>query len=125
MVPGSDMGQTFTANTPSISVVEIEIMTKGNYASGSDELTMEIREEDGTVLAAVSRAAPWGFDGWLSFELPDGGLEVQPGQELVIWMEDTRAIFGWKYGPDTNPGGVAIRRGIQRPKSDFHFRLIP
>jgi serine/threonine protein phosphatase PrpC len=125
MVPGSDMGQTFTAITPEISVVEIEIMTKGNYASGSDELTMRLQDEHGMVLAAVSQTAPWGFDGWLHFELPHGGLEVQPGQELVIRMEDTKAMFGWKYGPDTNPGGVAIRRGIEELNSDFHFRVIP
>ncbi len=119
-------GQSFIANSPRISSIEVALLTTGNNLADAvkDIITMKILSEDGRVLTKVSRTIDVGFNGWLRFEAPEQGLKVIPGEKLTLRLEDTgRVFFGWKYGWDKYPNGAAIMLGRKNKQHDFLFRV--
>ena len=125
IVPAKYGGQTFLAKGTIVSSVEIALLTTENKTVAHDAITLKILSEDGQLLVGVSRTIDAGFDGWLRFEIPEGGLKVAPGQKLIIHPEDTgKVLFGWKYGSDKYPDGAAIIGGPNENKQyDFLFRV--
>jgi len=76
-------------------------------------------------LATVLNDIPAGFDGWVLFEIPNGGLNTNPGTKMMIQLEDSGALcFGWRHSMAKYPYGEAIFFGdsIQR-EYDFYFRI--
>jgi hypothetical protein len=114
--------QTFTPLTSTLASVEIDVMT-GNRGRGGDRLTVKIL--DGTrVLATASRSIQEGYDGMLPFDFPSPGVRVTPGAPLHLLVEDTnKDVFGWRYGLNTYPGGVAYFNGTPWNDGAFDFRF--
>jgi hypothetical protein len=122
---GSTVGrftQTFTPLTSTLTSIEIDVMT-GNRGRGGDRITVTIL--DGTrVLATASRSIQEGFDGLLPFDFPAPGVSVTPGAPLHLLAEDTnKDVFGWRYGLNTYPGGVAYFNGAPWNQGVFDFRF--
>jgi len=77
----------------------------------------------GNVLAEVSRPVLGGFDGWLRFDIPDGGIEVTPGL-LTLRLRDTgKSIFEWKYAGNTYPYGELVFSNTLSSGKDTFFRI--
>jgi hypothetical protein len=73
-------------------------------------------------IASISQFVQEGFNGWLRFEMPKGGISVPVGTNLTIQLEDTgKNVFGWKYAGDTYPLGSRFFFG-QAQEGDFFFR---
>ena len=90
----ASMWQTFTPNRPSITAVEIDILTV-NPGRGDDTLTVEIAK-DGQILASVVRNVEDGFDGLLRFEFAEP-VAVVPGELYELNVHDTgKNQLGWK-----------------------------
>jgi len=124
IVPANHTGQTFIAKSSIFWSVEVAVLTTPNTSAKTDTISMKIFSEVGQVLTKVSKTVDSGFDGWLRFEVPGGGLQVVPGQKLIIRLEDTgRVLFGWKYGENKYPNGTAIMLGVEDPRFDFLFRI--
>ena len=124
IVPPNRTGQSFIAKSPTVSTVEVALLTTGNN-SDKDTIVMKVLSEDERVLAQVSRTINNGFDGWLSFEITER-LKVVPGQKLVISLEDSgKALFGWKYRLGKYFDGGAIMLGTEDKRFDFLFRVNP
>jgi hypothetical protein len=124
LVPGNRTGQTFIATRPRITGIEVDLVT-GNARPGSgDLLTLTLSTFRGDLLAEVAQAVASGEDGWHCFVLPGGGIEVTPGETLVMRLRDTgKVIFGWRYGKDTYPRGHSLMVNRARREFDFAFRV--
>jgi DNA repair exonuclease SbcCD ATPase subunit len=124
IVPENRVSQSFITKDSVIKAVSVAL-TAANPRKGSDTITLKILSADEQVLATASKMVSEGFDGWLRFTLPRGGLKVTPERKLVIRVEDTgKVVFGWKYvGTDIYQDGSAIFSGKPCPNRDFLFRI--
>lgn len=114
--------QTVTPLKSRLTAVEIDIMT-ANPGRGGDDITVKIVEGD-RVLATASRTVVEGQNGMLRFEFTSPGLVVTPGVAFQLQVEDTnKDVFGWRYGLDTYPGGVAYLNGAAWNNGVFDFRF--
>ena len=114
--------QTFMPQRSRLTAIEIDVLT-GNRGRGDDVITASILDGD-RVLAAVSQSVREGFDGVLRFEFLPPGLMVTPGAPLRLVVEDTnRDVFGWRYGLNTYPQGVALFNGVPWNNGVFDFRF--
>ena len=121
IAPENEVGQSIVTRSPVLLAVDVNIVT-GNTGKGGDNITMKILYNDDNILASISQFVPEGFDGWLRFEMPKGGIGVPVGATLIIQLEDTgKIVFGWKYAGDTYPSGSMFFFG-QAQKGDFFFR---
>jgi hypothetical protein len=124
LVPANGTGQTFTATRPRITGVEVDLVTGNAHAGAGDTLTLTLSTFRGDRLAEVAQPIAAGPAGWLCFALPHGGIEVTPGETLVLRLRDTgKVIFGWRYGKDTYPRGHALMVNRPRREFDFAFRV--
>ena len=114
--------QTFTPVKSRLTAVDIDIMT-GNRGRGGDTITVRI--VDGSrLLVTRSKSVMEGFDGMLRFDFPAPGVMVTPGTMLQLQVEDTnKDVFGWRYGLNTYPGGVAYFNGAPWNNGAFDFRF--
>ncbi|MBN2004840.1 MAG: protein kinase [Anaerolineae bacterium] len=128
IVPDNHVAQIFTAKSTKITAIEVALTT-ANAGKGDDTITMMVMVVDGhviNVVATVSRSVSEGFDGWARFQLPNEGVMVTPGQQVIIELADTGKIaFGWKYGSDTYADGSAMINGASKADRDFFFRVNP
>jgi hypothetical protein len=116
------LAQTFTPLTSRLTSVEIDVMT-GNRGRGGDLITVKIVEGN-RVLATASRPVDEGFDGMLRFDFRAPGVSVTAGAPLQLQAEDTnKDVFGWRYGPNMYPGGVAYFNGTPWNDGVFDFRF--
>ena len=123
LASSNQMGQTFIPMLPVLVAVEVGITT-GNPGFGGDTLTMELIGIDGELLVTRSTRVQDGFDGWLRFDLPRGGIRVPPGKPVELRLRDTgKPTFGWKLGGDY-PSGTAESFAYPHllQQSDFLFR---
>jgi hypothetical protein len=119
--PENQAGQSIVTDSPVLIAVEVDILT-ANAVKGGDTITMNILYEGQQLIASVSQYVEEGFNGWLMFEMPKGGINIPPGTELIIQLEDTgKTVFGWKYAADTYPSGTMFFFGRSQ-KGDFFFR---
>ncbi len=117
--PGASQ-QSFIPKYPVLVAVEVNIVT-GNTGRGDDSITMKILK-DGVTLASSSLFVSEGFNGWLRFDIPEGGTTVPVGNTLIIRLEDTgKTVFGWKYAGDTYAFGSRFWSGSP-DYGDFFFR---
>jgi hypothetical protein len=124
LVPANGTGQTFTATRPRITGIEVDLVTGNANPGAGDTLTLTVSTFRGDRLAEVAQAVASGHQGWLCFALPHGGIEVTPGETLVMRLRDTgKVIFGWRYGNDTYPRGHALMVNRARREFDFAFRV--
>lgn len=119
--------QTFVPNASRLTAIDVPILTANRIANG-DVLTLRLLDSSGQVIASSSQWVSAGFDGWLRFAFPNGGVSVQPGSTLRIRVEAAVAgdLFGWKYGGNTYPAGQAYFMGSPwlGGAVDFGFRTF-
>jgi len=121
--PSNRMGQSFTTIGSRLCDVDVSILTAGP-GQGGDSLTLSVLSDAGALLATASQVVAEGYDGWLRFQLPGGGVGVTPGQNVVIMLEDTgKGVFNWRYARDAYAGGSSIFFGSPRTRNDFFFRI--
>jgi len=114
------MWQTFTPGRPSMTAVEIDVLTI-SPGRGDDTLTVEIAK-DGQLLASVDRSAQDGIDGLLRFDFVQPVLVV-PEQLYELRVRDTgKTRFGWKYASNTYDRGSRYVFAQERPNTDWFFQ---
>jgi hypothetical protein len=124
LVPENGTGQAFTATGARITGIEVDLVTGNPQENASDTLTLTLSTHRGDLLAEVETSLESGQDGWLCFALPEGGVDVRPGEALVVRLRDTgKVIFGWRYRNDTYPRGHALILNRADPSADFAFRV--
>lgn len=123
LVPENGTGQAFTATRARITGIEVDLVTGNPEPNASDTLTLTLSTH-GDLVAEVDMSLASGHDGWLCFALPEGGIDVRPGEILVLRLHDTgKVIFGWRYGNSTYPRGHALMLNRTNPAADFAFRI--
>ena len=123
MAPYNNTGQSFIVESPFLVRFEVNIVT-GNTGNGGETLTARLRTEDQIILTTISQFVQEGFEGWLSFEIPGGGINVVLGQTLILELADTgKIVFGWKYSWDTYEGGSAFFFDGYDIEYDQFFRI--
>src|SRR5271157_2901290 len=122
IAPGNKISQTFVPSLSCLIAVEAGLKT-GNSGRGGDQVTAQILNQGGAVLASVSANVQEGYEGYWRFDLPDG-LSVTPGQPLTIRLQDTgKIVFWWKYvGGNPYPVGQAYFYGSPFQDNDFLFK---
>jgi hypothetical protein len=105
--------------------VEIGLMT-GNRGKGGDQVTLTVLDWNPypvKELAKVTATAPEGFDGFLSFTMPGGGIVV-PHTNLALQVNDSgKNVFWWKYQiGNPYPGGEYFFGGTGDGSRDYLFK---
>jgi len=124
ILPETGTGQSFVTQYPVLVAVEVNIYTlAGPPVEDSDIITMRVLYKGKELLTAVSQFVEKGFNGWLRFEMPEGGIYVGEGADLLIMIEGTEAnVFGWKRDGNTYPAGTAWSHDEASQNADFLFR---
>ena len=118
VVPANGVGRTFTATGTHIAGIEVDVVTGNPREGDNDTLTLTLANRKGDVLAKVDQTVTSGKDGWVCFVLPDGGIDVDPGDLLDLSLRDTgKVLFGWRYSNDTPKFDPA------KGEFDFGFRV--
>lgn len=117
--------QTVSPVQACLTRVEIGIKT-GNRGKGGDQLTLTVLDWNTSPprqLAKVTANAQEGFDGFLSFAMPGGGVTVPP-HWLALQVNDTgKNVFWWKYQlGNPYPGGQYFFAGTGDDTRDYLFR---
>jgi hypothetical protein len=118
--------QTFTPSLPWLTAVEVELVV-ANPGPANAEVTMTLGDTEGKLLAVVSKTVPVADCRHVLFVLPQGGLQVSPGQVYSIDLSEGRGVFGWKYvvggyrNGDASFNGKPLSRGA---RSTFLFRTF-
>lgn len=124
LVPPNGTGQAFTATRSRITGIEVDLVTGNPQADASDTLTMTLSTRRGDLLAEVEMSLESGQAGWICFAMPEGGVDVRPGEALDVHLRDTgKVIFGWRYRGDRSPHGRALMLNRVEPSADFAFRV--
>src|SRR5580700_7687537 len=121
---GNFLRQTFTPSLPRLTAVEVELVV-GNHGPDSAEITMNLENAEGKLLALVSKTVPADDCEHVLFVFPNGGLQVSPGQVYAIKVSGGRGVFGWKYVVGGYPNGVASFNDkplVRDTRSTFLFR---
>jgi hypothetical protein len=123
IAPANRDSQVFVPSLPHLVAIEVAIMTI-NAGQGGDTVTLTILDGNGQQVATTSASVAEGFDGFLRFDLPDGGPAVTPGQPLTMMLQDGgKTVFGWKYvGGSPYSRGQAYFNGSTFGTNDFLFR---
>jgi len=121
----NDVRQTFTPSLPRLTAVEVELVV-ANPGPSDDELTMNLRNAGGEVLAVVSKTVSVADCRHVLFVFPNGGLRVSPGQVYNIRLGGG-SVFGWKYVVGGYANGAASfndRPLLPGTRSTFLFRTF-
>jgi hypothetical protein len=121
----NDARQTFTPSLPRLTAVEVEFVV-ANPGSADDEVTLYVRNAKGDVLAVASKTVPVAECGHVLFVLPNGGLQVSPGEVYSIQLSGD-SVFGWKYVVGGYANGAASFNGkplLPDTRSTFLFRTF-
>ena len=123
VVPPNHTGQTFTAISPSVAHVDIDVITANPTHGDRDSLTLTLLGRRGAVLGSVTRTLLRGTDGWQRFTVARP-IHVNPREVLTIRVADTnKVLFGWRYTLNTYAGGTSIMIGAADARYDFRFRV--
>jgi hypothetical protein len=123
---GNFLRQTFTPSLPRLTAVEVELVV-GNPGPASAEVTMNLENAEGKLLALVSKTVPVDDCRNVLFVFPNGGLQVSPGQVYSIKVSGGRGVFGWKYVVGGYPNGAASFNDkplVRDTRSTFLFRTF-
>jgi hypothetical protein len=123
ITPEWGSGQSIVTQLPVLVAVEVYIYF-ANEGRGGDTITMTIMYKGEKPMASLSQYVEEGFEGWLMFEMPEGGIYVGKDTYLVILLEDTgKNVFHWARGAgDTYPSGTMVLNGEIGQYDDFFFR---
>jgi len=123
VVPPNHTGQTFTAISPSVGHIDIDVITANPTRGDSDVLTLTLLGPRGAVLVTATRTLARGTDGWQRFIFAKP-VHVTPKEVLTIRVADTgMVLFGWRYTKDAYAGGTSVMLGAADPRYDFRFRV--
>jgi hypothetical protein len=121
----NDVEQTFTPSLPRLASVEVELVV-GNPGPPDEELTLNLLDPKGEVLAVISKTVPVEDCGRVRFFFPNGGALVSPGLVYSIRLKGG-SLFGWKYVVGGYKNGGALFNGkplLQERHSSFLFRTF-
>lgn len=124
----NDAEQTFTPSVPRLMGVEVELVA-GNpptTETNIDDLTLRVLNASGRTLAAVTRRVSTANCDQVVFVIPNGGLEVTPGQTYRLKLSGG-TTFGWKYVVGGYEKGTATFNGkplLRDVRSTFLFRTF-
>jgi len=117
--------QSFTPSLPKLLAVEVELVV-GNPGAHQDELTLMVLDERDQKLAIVSQTVEEANSERVLFTLPNGGIELAPGQVYRMRLSGG-ATFGWKYVVGGYEKGDATFNGkplLSQARSTFLFRTF-
>jgi len=117
--------QSFTPSLPKLLAVEVELVV-GNPGAHEDELTLIVLDERDQKLAIVSQTVEEANSERVLFTLPNGGIELAPGQVYRMRLSGG-ATFGWKYVAGGYEKGDATFNGkplLSQARSTFLFRTF-
>jgi hypothetical protein len=106
----NDVEQSFTPALPRLEAVEVELVV-GNAGASEALLTLSILDADGRELSVVTQNVQTKRCDRVLFAIPNGGLEVHPGQSYRIKLSGD-ATFGWKYVAGGYEFGAATFNGM-------------
>ena len=124
----NDAEQTFTPSVPKLMGVEVELVV-GNpptTETNIDGLTLRVLNASGRTLAAVTQRVSTANCDQVVFVIPNGGLEVTPGQTYRLKLSGG-TTFGWKYVVGGYEKGMATFNGeplLRDVRSTFLFRTF-
>ena len=121
----NDVRQTFKPSLPRLTRVEVELVV-ANAGPAEGEVVMSVLNEEGEVLALVSRTVAAADCSHVPFVFPNGGLQVSPRQVYSIRLSGG-SLFGWKYVVGGYPSGAATFNGgplLPETRSTFLFRTF-
>jgi hypothetical protein len=121
----NDAEQTFTPSLTKLMGAEVELLV-GNTGTTEDDLTLTVLDATGRTLAAVTQSVSAANCDQVMFVIPNGGLEVTPGQTYRLKLSggDT---FGWKHVVGGYEKGVATFNGkplLTEARGTFLFRTF-
>lgn len=113
--------QTFIPTTGRLRVVEVSLGSVQSSIAG-DMVILRILDNAGSVLASASRWVDHGYNGYLRFGLPAGGIPTTPGSPLRIRLDAaTSNAFAWRTAIDAYPGGQAYWNGAPYAGGNYDF----
>jgi hypothetical protein len=121
----NDSEQSFTPTIPRLEAVDVMLLV-GNPGAAKDQLTLTVLGPSGKVLVNVDKTVFEKDCDQVRFMLPDGGIELTPGQLYRIRLTGG-LTFGWKYVEDGYAGGEATFNGkplLPGSRSSFLFRTF-
>lgn len=117
--------QTFTPSLSTLTSVEVELVV-ANPGPPDEEVTLDLLNAEGEVLAVISRTVPVEDCGHVQFFFPGGGRQVSPGQAYSIRLRGS-GLLGWKYVTGGYKNGDASLSGkplVPNNRSTFLFRTF-
>jgi hypothetical protein len=121
----NNVRQTFTPSLPRLTGLEVELLVI-NPGPASEEVTMTLLNGKEEILADVSKTVPVDDCRHVLFVVPNGGLQVSPGQVYSIRLSGG-STFGWKYVVGGYANGAASFNGkplLGNTRSTFLFRTF-
>jgi hypothetical protein len=121
----NDVEQTFTPTAPKLLAVEVELVV-GNPGSHQDKLILTVLDSRGNVVVSLPKIVSDSDFEHTLFVIPDGGIDVNPGQTYSIKLSGGPA-FGWKYVVGGYSKGAATFNGkplLPDARSTFLFRTF-
>jgi hypothetical protein len=121
----NDVRQTFTPSLSVLTGVEVELAV-ANAGPSDDEITLNLGDGEGNLLAVVSKIVPVTDCSHVRFAFPNGGVPVSPWHLYSIGLRGG-SLFGWKYVAGGYPNGDASFNGkplSPDSRSTFLFRTF-
>lgn len=121
----NDVRQTFTPSMPKLTGVEVNLAV-ANAGPEEEDVTLQVLNAAGEVLATVSRSVPVTESSHALFVFPEGGVPVTPGEVYSIRLSG-EYLFGWKYVVGGYENGEASFNGrplLPDARSTFLFRTF-
>jgi hypothetical protein len=118
--------QSFVPSLPRLTGVEVELVA-ADPGPATAEITMILTNTEEEGLATVSKTVSVAECSHVLFLLPNGGLQVSPGQVYSIELSGGGGVFGWKYVMGGYAKGAASWKGIplsSGARSTFLFRTF-
>jgi hypothetical protein len=121
----NDVQQTFAPSMPKLTSVEVSLAA-ANAGPEEEDVTLQVLNAAGEVLATVSRSVPVIESSHALFVFPEGGVPVTPGEVYSIRLSG-EYLFGWKYVVGGYENGKASFNGrplLPDARSTFLFRTF-
>jgi hypothetical protein len=121
----NDVRQSFAPSMPKLTGVEVKLAV-ANAGPEEEDVTLQVLNATGEVLATVSRSVPVIESSHALFVFPEGGVPVTPGEVYSIRLSG-EYLFGWKYVVGGYENGEASFNGrplLPDARSTFLFRTF-
>ena len=121
----NDVRQTFRPTMPKLTAVEVNL-TVANPGPQEEEVTLQVLNAAGDLLATVSRSVPVSESSHALFVFPEGGVTLTPGEVYSLRLSG-EYLFGWKYVVGGYENGEAFFNGralLAEARSTFLFRTF-